>query len=237
MGDEPLSGGARSLARGAVGTAVRSLQLLLLLEGHSPGAVDGIYGPVTAAALRAAQAALGLPATGAADQETLGALRQGSRARVELPRARTPLERSELVAALRAGHERAVGEVPSEPRAQVAMAQLLVEHGADLHAIWTFNLGNLQAPTEWPRPWFVMTATEIIRGKPTWVKSRWVAAVDPAEGAELYWRRLAERYAGALPFFDAGDPAGAARALKRTGYYTGDAEAYAGLMSELFASL
>ena len=64
---------AATLARGARGEAVRHLQASLRQHGHAL-AVDGLFGPLTEAALRAFQHAACLPATGIADAATLARL-------------------------------------------------------------------------------------------------------------------------------------------------------------------
>ncbi|MCA8922305.1 MAG: peptidoglycan-binding protein, partial [Planctomycetes bacterium] len=57
------------LRQGSRGEAVRALQARLVAAGHRI-AVDGIYGPNTAAAVRAFQRSRSLPATGRADATT-----------------------------------------------------------------------------------------------------------------------------------------------------------------------
>jgi peptidoglycan hydrolase-like protein with peptidoglycan-binding domain len=59
------------LAIGSRGESVRELQTALAHRGFPVGDIDGIYGTQTAGAVRAFQAAQGLPASGIADQETL----------------------------------------------------------------------------------------------------------------------------------------------------------------------
>lgn len=56
------------------GPGVQLLQLGLARAGYSPGAVDGIFGPKTEAALRQFQKAAGLPVTGKSDRATWQAL-------------------------------------------------------------------------------------------------------------------------------------------------------------------
>ena len=63
-------GAQTPLAGGAHGEAVVQLQRRLAAAGFAPGPVDGVFGPRTAAALRAFQAANGLPVTGIADAPT-----------------------------------------------------------------------------------------------------------------------------------------------------------------------
>lgn len=56
------------------GADVLSLQQELVKRGYNPGLLDGIYGPVTTKAVRAAQAALGLTVDGEAGPLTFAAL-------------------------------------------------------------------------------------------------------------------------------------------------------------------
>ena len=53
---------------------VSALQQSLVEGGHLTGAVDGLFGPATRAALARAEAALGLIADGHPDARTLAAL-------------------------------------------------------------------------------------------------------------------------------------------------------------------
>jgi murein DD-endopeptidase MepM/ murein hydrolase activator NlpD len=62
-----------TLAPGASGQPVRDLQAALVRFGQRI-AIDGQYGPRTTAAVRRAQTRLGLPTTGVADAELLGAI-------------------------------------------------------------------------------------------------------------------------------------------------------------------
>jgi peptidoglycan hydrolase-like protein with peptidoglycan-binding domain len=69
------SGGAAVLTVGSSGASVRQLQQLLINAGQSVGGgIDGIYGTMTAGAVKRFQQAKGLPVTGAVDAATLQAL-------------------------------------------------------------------------------------------------------------------------------------------------------------------
>lgn len=61
---------ASDLLQGATGNPVRRLQRLLFAAAVDPGGVDGIYGPNTAAAVRAFEQGQGLPQTGNAAGQT-----------------------------------------------------------------------------------------------------------------------------------------------------------------------
>src|SRR5262245_25330489 len=65
------------LARGAQGEAVRQLQLALQRRGFQVGQPDGVFGPLTQAAVAAFQASEDLPETGVADEATVRALERG----------------------------------------------------------------------------------------------------------------------------------------------------------------
>ncbi|HWS58652.1 MAG TPA: peptidoglycan-binding domain-containing protein [Actinotalea sp.] len=62
-------------AAAAVTTYTLALQQALFDTGYYTGAVDGVYGPATVAAVEALQAANGLPQTGTVDRATEAALR------------------------------------------------------------------------------------------------------------------------------------------------------------------
>ena len=65
------------LNQGATGNSVRRLQRVLFAAASDPGSVDGIYGPMTAAAVRDFEQKEGLPQTGNAagkTREILGAV-------------------------------------------------------------------------------------------------------------------------------------------------------------------
>ncbi len=65
---------ARALRYGDQGHGVQFLQQQLIAAGFDPGKVDGIFGPRTEAAVRAAQTELGLTVDGLAGRETMAAL-------------------------------------------------------------------------------------------------------------------------------------------------------------------
>ncbi len=71
MANEP------DLRRGADGEWVTYLQQLLEAAGHSPGAIDGDFGPKTDAAVRSFQDANGLVVDGWVGPKTWGALTGG----------------------------------------------------------------------------------------------------------------------------------------------------------------
>jgi peptidoglycan hydrolase-like protein with peptidoglycan-binding domain len=69
--------GSRAMRSGDKGWDVAALQYLLQRAGHGPGRADGLFGPLTEAAVRRAQKAAGIGVDGVAGPETLRALRGG----------------------------------------------------------------------------------------------------------------------------------------------------------------
>lgn len=76
----------RALRHGDRGPAVAQLQDLLRQSGFDPGPVDGIFGPLTEAAVIAAQRHFGLEVDGLAGRMTVGAL-EGARSQAPSPAA------------------------------------------------------------------------------------------------------------------------------------------------------
>jgi hypothetical protein len=72
--------GSRVMRFGNRGWDVAALQFLLQRAGHGPGRADGVFGPLTGAAVRRAQRAAGIAADGLAGPATIAALRGGSEA-------------------------------------------------------------------------------------------------------------------------------------------------------------
>lgn len=70
-----LAGGVVMMRRGSVGADVLEVQNRLAAIGYPPRGLDGKFGQLTEAAVRAFQGAFSLPVTGVVDQATLSALR------------------------------------------------------------------------------------------------------------------------------------------------------------------
>jgi hypothetical protein len=64
-----------ALKPGDTGAQVKALQRALAHLGHSPGTIDGAYGPSTTAAVKSFQTAHGLTADGVAGPKTIAALK------------------------------------------------------------------------------------------------------------------------------------------------------------------
>jgi murein DD-endopeptidase MepM/ murein hydrolase activator NlpD len=69
--------GSRAMQRGDKGFDVAALQYMLQRAGSGAGRADGIFGPLTEAAVRRAQAAAGIAVDGVAGPATIRALRAG----------------------------------------------------------------------------------------------------------------------------------------------------------------
>ena len=83
--------GTRVMKRGDRGWDVAAMQYILARRGYPPGAIDAVFGPMTAAALRNFQRAFGLSADGLAGPATISALRRGSPGRGTTPVANGPV--------------------------------------------------------------------------------------------------------------------------------------------------
>jgi peptidoglycan hydrolase-like protein with peptidoglycan-binding domain len=75
-GRPPL--GSRVMRVGDRGWDVAATQYLLQRSGHGPGRTDGVFGPLTDAAVRRAQADAGIAVDGLAGPTTIAALRHGT---------------------------------------------------------------------------------------------------------------------------------------------------------------
>jgi peptidoglycan hydrolase-like protein with peptidoglycan-binding domain len=69
--------GSRVMRIGNRGWDVAALQFLLQRAGHGPGRADGVFGPLTRAAVVRAQGDAGIAADGLAGPSTIGSLRDG----------------------------------------------------------------------------------------------------------------------------------------------------------------
>ncbi len=141
-------------------------------------------------------------------------------------RVRTRMTEREIAVALDLGHVGAFNVSASQMRLSVAWAMVCQETGRGQY-LWGFNIGNVDATKDWPGDRFELTADEIIGGKRV-QRTKLLRSYQGAyAGAVGWWRVMAERYGGALPFFDAGDGDGAARKLSALRYFTGNVEEYA----------
>lgn len=134
-----------TLRQGDRGPAVRELQFLLLVTGHDPGPLDGVFGPRTWIA--ASDLLTKDPMWSATSREVtnhnITALRTLPRRAVEVPRILTPVSAGDMRIALVAGYASVfgdtwdtraagLGDVGGQRMAnavRVALAQLCVEHG------------------------------------------------------------------------------------------------------------
>ena len=79
--------GSRLVRRGLKGWDVAALQYLLARRGYPPGAIDGVFGPVTDIAVRNYQRGLGLASDGVVGPNTLASLRSRSTSPSPSPQA------------------------------------------------------------------------------------------------------------------------------------------------------
>jgi peptidoglycan hydrolase-like protein with peptidoglycan-binding domain len=77
--------GSRVMRIGNRGWDVAALQFLLQRAGHGPGRADGVFGPLTRAAVLRAQRATGIAADGLAGRATIGSLRGNIESPGDLP--------------------------------------------------------------------------------------------------------------------------------------------------------
>lgn len=77
--------GSRVMRSGERGWDVAALQFLLQRDGQGAGRTDGLFGPLTQAAVMRAQEAAGIGVDGLAGPETVRALRSGTTAESEAP--------------------------------------------------------------------------------------------------------------------------------------------------------
>lgn len=145
-----------------------------------------------------------------------------------VPRIDTPIGVLELAQVLRNGHLGVFGTLPSWERTGVAWAQCMLESGRGKR-MWNCNFGNITAGSKWTGQYYIM---KVPPPDPPTLKFR--SHVDHHDGAKDYWQMLGNRYITTLPFFDAGDPGGAAAALKARGYFTADLAPYAKGMEGLY---
>ena len=143
----------------------------------------------------------------------------------EVRRERTPLTDAEIRTTLAAGHALAFGVEASPERMSVAWA-MVCQETARGKALWNWNMGNVDATSEWRGDRFALTADEGYgtsrRGQTKFLR----AFPDALTGTVAWWRFMAEGYPAVLARFDAGDGNGAGLELKKAMYFTGDVVAY-----------
>lgn len=135
----------------------------------------------------------------------------------------TQLTREQVTTALARAHVDVFGKVAPASRLLMARTHVGLEVG---HGKWAYcnNLGNIGAKRSRKVPSCLTKGGFRVR-----------AYGSPREAARAYWRLRSVRKA--LPWFDRGDPVGAAYALKRAGYYTAPAEVYAARMAAVHRDL
>jgi hypothetical protein len=138
-----------------------------------------------------------------------------------VPIVRTPLSRMELLDALRDGHLKVFGKLPSNNRLAMAWGQVAFENGGGKYS-FNHNLGNI-APNRQDQPSYFN------KGDKHWYR----AFYDFADGAAAYWEVI-KRCQPALARFDSGNPKEAAAWLKRCNYFEASLEEYTPGFTSLF---
>ena len=141
--------------------------------------------------------------------------------RVHVPTVRTPMTRTELLGALREGHLRVFGKLPSNNRLAMAWGQVAFENGHG-KLVYNHNLGNVGASAPDQPTYFNKGDHHWYRNHDTFV-----------DGAVGYWEVI-QRCQPALARFDWGNPHEAAVWLKRCNYFEADLAVYDKGFSSLF---
>jgi hypothetical protein len=142
----------------------------------------------------------------------------------------TPISELELLQALLDGHIAATAHAPSANRLVCAWGQCALECGRG-KKLRVYNVGNITASVKYVENGGNYCVVPCSPPDPQTLNFRWYE--NAIDGAEAYWDLLIARYCSALAASDAGDSVGAARALKRAGYYTADGAQYEYAMHSL----
>ncbi|WP_437310024.1 peptidoglycan-binding domain-containing protein [Sorangium sp. So ce388] len=226
---------ARILRLGSHGADVAALQDLLRERGHDPGPSDGLFGPRTAGAARAFQAARGLHADGIVGPQTRAELAvESTPERRRVPKTQTPLSPVGLMNILAWGHEAFFGEQPTKARLAVAWAHVAGENGRGVE-VYNNNFGNITG-FRWSGSVYVITVPERDPETNTWAPKEMLFRSHgaPQAGSADYWSVMEKSYGDALPLFDAGKPYDAAMKLGELAWFTEHADQYAKRMTLLY---
>ena len=137
------------------------------------------------------------------------------------PMVQTPMTRVELMSALREGHVKVFGQLPSKNRLAMAWGQVALENGQGKLS-YNHNLGNVGPGRPEQGTYFNSRDRHIYRAFDTF-----------ADGAAAYWEVI-KRCKAALARFDQGNPTEAALYLQRCGYFEADLENYTKGFSSLY---
>lgn len=141
--------------------------------------------------------------------------------RTHVATVRTPMTRTELMGALREGHLRVFGKLPSKNRLAMAWGQVAFENGHG-KLVYNHNLGNVGATAPDQPTYFNKGDSHWYRNHETFV-----------DGAAGYWEVI-KHCQPALQRFDQGNPREAAVWLKRCNYFEADLDVYTRGFSSLF---
>ena len=152
----------------------------------------------------------------------------------EISKVKTPLSEANLCLVLHNAHVNTLGGYPTLERLACAWAHVAHENARGA-AIWCNNFGNISAFGGWSGDYYVILCDEQ-QAPGVWmtVAMRFRAHPTPDQGAGDYWTRMVKQWPVTLERFDAGDPAGAAHALKVGRFYTANEGPYATDMTKLY---
>ena len=139
---------------------------------------------------------------------------------VRRPVVQTSLSRIELLGALREGHVRVFGTVPTKNRLAMAWGQVALENGHGKN-VYNHNLGNI-APWRADQPRYLSADGNYYRDFDTFVDS-----------AAAYWSTI-KHCVPALVKFDSGQPIEATRQLRACHYFDADLAAYTRMLTSLY---
>lgn len=142
-------------------------------------------------------------------------------------RLATRMSEREIAVALDLGHVAAFNVSATPARLSVANAHVWQETGRGQRGLYNFNFLNGDWLPGDPEARFPLVADEGYGAMTHSMRKFLRAYPDAFSGAVGYWRTMAKQYPSALPLFDAGDGDGAAREMKRLGFFSGNVEVYA----------
>jgi mannosyl-glycoprotein endo-beta-N-acetylglucosaminidase len=137
---------------------------------------------------------------------------------------RTPLTPDQASALIAGALERQTGEPPSKETVAILTAQWAHETGRGA-SMFNYNFAGIKGSS--PAGLSVMQRTrEGYGATERTITDNFRAYRTAQDGADDYVALLQRRFPAALDAAKAGDPAGCVRALKQSGYFTGDEVAY-----------
>ena len=141
--------------------------------------------------------------------------------RYKVQKISTPLDQKQIAEVLCESHTQEFGRPPSRNRLALSWAQVALENNRG-KKVWNNNLGN-QGPFRMDQEYY----HHLRRGWP------YRSFRTAADGGRAYWQVI-RKCSVALQYFDVGDPATAASALKSCNYYSSSTDNYSRVMSSLY---